>query len=150
MRKRSHMQRTFAKHMAHTGDHEYAAAKAGYAFPAVAGGKLAKNPLVQALTRAEQQKFARDHAGGIAIVNLVSIASDQAQPAGARVQANKALLDMAGIGVQDGDKDRDPSEMNGDELHQALERMQRQQQALERALADRARPVIEADPGLFD
>ena len=144
------MQRAFAKVMARTGDATYAATKAGYAHPTVRGSELAKHPLVQAMTRAEQQKFARDEAGAIAISILLAVGTDQAQPAGARVQAAKEFRAMSGIGMLEGDKDRDPSEMNGDELHVALERMQRQQQALERALADRAKPVIDADPGLFD
>lgn len=144
------MQRAFAKHMARTGDAVYAATKAGYAHPAVRAGELEKNDAVMTMTREEVRKFLREDAGGIVVQGLVEIGTDPKQPAGARVQALDKLGRFAGLGEDDQVNLKDLGEWSGDELHRALDRLNRQTAAIERTLADAAKPVIEAGPTLFD
>ena len=150
-RRLNDMQREFVKHMARTGDAEYSAEKAGYASPAVAGWKLMnQQELVANATREETRRFLLQDAGQIAVGILVEIGTDAKQPAGARVNAADKLAKLSGIAIGDEGNAKDPSEMDGNELRVALDKMERQKQAVERALADRAKPVIEADTSLFD
>lgn len=137
------MQAKFARHFARTGDATYAATKAGYASPDTVGSKMVQNELVQRLTRAEQQRFAREEAGSIAIGVFVEVALGKLFPANARVAAAKELRQMSGIGAVEGDDGRELHEMTGDELRREIARMQAHQDAMQRALADQSRPVIE-------
>lgn len=140
------MRKKFAEIYAQTGNRTYAATKAGYADPAATGSVLAKDPQIIELTRAEQQRFAREEAGSHAIRILLEVGTDPKQPGGVRVSAAKVLHAMSGIGASDETDGKDPSEMSGDELHLALARMERQRMAIEKALSDQAKPIVEAKP----
>lgn len=144
------MQREFIKTMARTGDAEYSAAKAGYAFPQHQGSNLMRKDVIVQATREETRRFLLQDAGQIAVGILVEIGTDPKQPAGARVNAADKLAKLSGIAIGEEGNAKDPAEMDGNELRVALEKMERQKQAVERALADRAKPVIESDAGLFD
>lgn len=144
------MERRFAKEMARPVDPETAAAKAGYAHPRVAAYKLMKSEGVANATREETRRFLLQDAGQIAVGILVEIGTDPKQPAGARVNAADKLAKLSGIAIGEEGNAKDPSEMDGNELRVALDKMERQKQAVERALADRAKPVIEPDASLFD
>lgn len=144
------MQREFARHMARTGDREYAAAKAGYASPRVAGWKLLENPEVELATRELQQHFALDKAGAISIVTLVEVATGKAFPAGARVSAAKELRQMSGIGVDEAPSGKDLSDMSPEELRRFIDAGERRVETMKRALADQARPVLEHDRSTID
>ena len=143
------MERSYIKHMAKTGDGEYAAAKAGYAFPAVAAGKLARNEHVQVATRAEAQKYLREEAGGVSIAVLVSIGVDEKQPAGARVQAAKALAELSDIGLTGEQSRKDPGEMDGAELQDMIAKLERQRDALEAIAAGKAKDVTPSAGDVF-
>lgn len=134
----------FAKAFALTGNATVAATVAGYSHPHVAGAKLRDKPQVVEVSRAETQRFLRNEAGQIAISILVEVGTDPKQPAGARVQAGKALAELSDIGLREEGGQKDPSEMDGNELHALLGKLDRQRQALEHALADKAKPIVEA------
>lgn len=129
------MERVFAKHLAATGDATYAAAKAGFSQPADDGSRKKQHPAIQA----EARKFARallyDEGALLGVKTLMEIASDAKQPAGARVQAGDKLIRHSGLSAIDKD-DKDPAEMNGEELQRALDHLMNE-------LANRAKPVIE-------
>lgn len=143
-------ERKFSKAMARPMDPETAAEKAGYSHPRMAAWRLMRNEGVQAATREETRRFLLQDAGQIAVGILVEIGTDPKQPAGARVNAADKLAKLSGIAIGDEGNAKDPSEMDGNELRVALDKMERQKQAVERALADRAKPVIESDTSLFD
>lgn len=147
------MELQFVKTVARTNDPTYAAAKAGFANVSAAASKLMRNPIVAEATREEAQRLAREKGGFVGIYTLMSIALDDKQPAGARVTAAKVLADKSGIGVEDGDGTLDLHEMNGEQLAAYAAKLQRQADAAARAQADRARPVIDAEPsgsGVFE
>lgn len=140
------MEREFVRHMARTHDQSYAAAKAGYAVPKNAGWKLMSNELIQIAVRSEVEKALKEKLGPAAVYNLAEIALDKAQPAGARVKASEILMKAAGLGAQEGDSGKELHEMTGDELRREIARMEAHQQAMQRALADQARPIVDASP----
>ena len=144
------MQRRFAKHYAATGNAEFAATKAGYSVPHVSASQLTRNDRVMQLTREEIRKFLREDAPAIAVGTMVEIATDPKQPPGARVNAADRLGRWSGVSLEDANLVKDPGEMTGDELDRALAIMTRQRDAMERVKADRAKPIIEAEPGVFD
>lgn len=131
------------KAMARTNDATYAATKAGYSSPAVAGWRLENNPIVMEATREDARAFLRDKAGAISVFTLASIAVDDKQPAGARVTASKVLGDMSGIAVTDADTAKDLHEMSPAELRTYQAKLQRQTHAIDVAMSERATIVIE-------
>lgn len=147
-------ERVFVGYMARTQDKEYAAAKAGYPVPDVAGWKLMKNELVINAVRSECEKALNEKLGPAAVYNLAEIALDVKMPAGARVKASEILMKAAGLGVKDGASAKELHEMTGDELRQEIARMEATQAAMTRALSEQARPIVEAETidekGAFD
>lgn len=131
-------QKAFAEHYARTGDREHAAAKAGYAAPDVSGTQNLAVPAVQAEIARQQISVLYREALPAAVACLVSIVRSDKAPAGARVQASKVILDRT-LGADDPARHKEPHEMTPDELATAIA-------ALERAAADKARPVIEHEP----
>ena len=147
------MQRQFVANMARTKDATYSAAKAGFAHAPVAASKLMANPVIQEATREEGRRLLRDKGGFLGVYVLMDIAQDEKQPASARVSAGKELIRASGIGVDESEAGRDLHEMNGDELRAYAAKLERQADAIKRAQADRARPVIDAEPaapGVFE
>ena len=141
----SGQQKAFIGHMARTHNKEYAATKAGYASPAIAGWKLMENPLIANAVRSECQKALEEKLGPAAVYNLAEIALDVKMPAGARVKASEILMKASGLGVQEGGAGKELHEMTGDELRHEIQRMEATQAAMTRALSDQAKPVIEGD-----
>ncbi|WP_048647513.1 hypothetical protein [Nitratireductor soli] len=139
----SPMQQEFAKNMLRTGDKIYSAEKAGYKTPLVDGYKLMKNELIANAIRSEARKFLDEKAGPAAVYNLASIMLDEKQPTGARVKASEIIGKWSGMAGDDNAGGKEPHEMTGDELRAHIAKMERQQDAMKRALADQARPVLE-------
>lgn len=138
-------EKAFAAEMARTEDATYAAAKAGYSHPQIAGWRLMQNPLVAEATREGARAFLRDKAGGIGVYVLATIALDEKQPASARTTAATNLAKLSGIAVTEGEGGKELHEMDGQELPRYLARLRAQAAAAEARLADQARPVIEGE-----
>lgn len=102
------------------------------------------HPLGAGATRSETMRYVREEAGGVAAYVLAEIALDERQPAGARAAAGKELARMAGIATNDSGEAKELHEMNGEELAQYRRRLAARLEAIERAKADWARPVIDA------
>lgn len=121
------MQRAFSAKMAVTGDHVYAAEKAGYAFPAQAAAKLLDDPDVVAdIQKITLQKL-QSTTLKLAQVAHDRLLSDPDTAAGALVGAIKLAYDY-GFAVK-GAKEGDHAEMTADELRAAAD-------VVRRALAD--------------
>ncbi len=142
----THKERTFVKHMATTGNREFAATKAGYVNPVPSAAKLMSNPIIANATREEGQRLLREKAGTVGIITLLQIATDTLQPANARVTASKYLSDAAGMRIDTESPDKSPAEMTAVELQRAHAETARRLEILESAKADAARPIIDADP----
>lgn len=153
-RPRTARQKVFISVMARTNDHEYAASKAGFVQPATAGWKLLQNEIIRDAVRSEALKFLDEKAGPAAVYNLAQIMLDEAQPAGARVRASEIIGKWSGMAGDEEGGGKELHEMTGDELRAEIRRQHQRTAAIERALADQAKPVIEQEiipsPGAFD
>lgn len=136
-------ERLFVKAMAKTDDQEFAAYKAGYSQPSAAAAKLMQNPMIAEATREHARTFLRDKAPSIAVFGLATIGMDEKQPAGARVTALTQLGKLSGIGITEGEGEKDLHEMSGAELSAYHAKLQRQADAIAAAQAERAKPVLE-------
>ena len=132
------MQRTFIHHMADTGDATYAAAKAGYAHPAVRGAENKHDPTLASEVRRLARERLRTEGAEVGVRVLIEIAVDVKQPAGARVQAADKLVKHAGLSAEGGEE-RELHEMTGEEIARAIA-------ALQHAASDRAKPILDAEP----
>lgn len=139
------MERRFIGYMARLNDKNAAANAAGYKNPAMVGWKLMKNDLIANAVRSEARKFLDEKAGPAAVYNLTEIMLDKAQPAGARVKASEILGKWSAMAGDTDGPGKDLHEMSADELRAHIAKMETRRQAMERALADQSRPVLEHD-----
>ena len=130
--------RTFIKEYAVTGNGTYAATRAGYAQPAARAADALKRPEIVEAVRREQITRLNNELLPLAVQAVERLLLDAKTPAGAVVQAAKLVFDRT-LGAQDGGQRKDPSEMTGEELQQAIEQLRRE-------AAERARPILEAEP----
>lgn len=132
----------FIDEMVKTGDKPYSAHRAGYAQPETAGYIVANKDVIDAAIRQRSAARLNNEGVPIAINVLIDIALDIKQPGNTRVNAADKILKHANAGIE-AVGDKEPHEMTADELAKAIEH-------LNRVKADKARLVIEQDPGLFD
>lgn len=144
------MERAFVRTMAKPHTSETAASAVGYSNPRVAGWKLMKNDLIANAVRSEARKFLDEKAGPAAVYNLAEIMLDTAQPAGARVKASEILGKWSGMAGDADGPGKELHEMTADELRDHIARMETRRQAMERALADQSRPVLEHERSTID
>lgn len=142
--RKTRLETRFAEVYAGTNDMQYAARKAGYV-DHTGAVKALQRPDVQAEIRRVQIERLNSVALPAAVDCLVSIVSDERFPAGARVQASKVILDRT-LGQEGAGEAKAPHEMTPDELNAHLAKTKLALAALESAKADRAKPVIEAEP----
>jgi hypothetical protein len=110
-----------------------------------------QRPAVQAeIVRIQTERLFNDLLPA-ALTCLGSIIANDKAPAGARVQAAKVVIDRT-LGRDDAFGGKEPHEMTGEELSEALAKATAQIEALEARAAAKARPidVIEVTkPDLF-
>lgn len=138
------MEREFVKVMARVNDAVYAAEKAGYRHADVAGHQIAKKPHIQAATFAEVQRFLKDQGAAIGVYTLAELAIDTAIPAGVRRAAASDLAKLSGVGVEEASAGKELHEMSLDELRANAGKLERQREAMLKAISDQAKPVLEA------
>ncbi len=139
------MERAFVQTMARVNDQTYAATKAGYKKPVQAGSDLMKKPGIAEATFAEVQRFLRDQGAAIGVYTLAELAVDTAIPAGVRRAAASDLAKLSGVGVSDAAQGKEPHEMTASELRDHAAKLERQRDAMLKALSDQAKPVIDAE-----
>lgn len=139
------MERAFVQTMARVNDQTYAATKAGYKKPVQAGSDLMKKPGIKEATFAEVQRFLRDQGAAIGVYTLAELAVDTAIPAGVRRAAASDLAKLSGVGVSDAAQGKEPHEMTAAELRDHAAKLERQRDAMLKALSDQAKPVIDAE-----
>jgi len=137
------MEREFIKHMARTNDATYAATKAGYKHPVSLGSRMAAHPLIREATFATVQRFLKDQGAAIGVYTLAELAVDTAIPAGIRRAAASDLAKLSGVGVEEAAAGKELHEMSLDELRANASKLERQREAMLRAISDQAQPVID-------
>lgn len=129
-------ERAFAKAYAKSGNRREAALQAGYTAPDMAASRNLQRPRVlEEIARLENERMTRDLLP--AAVNCVQeILTNTKAPAGARIQAAKLVFDRT-LGAQDALGGKEPHEMTGSELADAIAK-------LEAMAASKARPIEDA------
>lgn len=108
-------ERIFAKHYAVTGDHVYAATKAGYAVPASGGSQNLQKPLVQKDVRRQQMARLQDVLVPLALDHAEDVLSDPERPDREKTLVMKAVLDQAHK-LKNESAELEPHELSGEEL----------------------------------
>lgn len=150
------MQRVFVKHMVGTGDKAYAAHKAGYADPAVAGNKLMYKSHVRESVYAEQMRRLEVEGMPAAVDRLLSTIRDDTKPVGAQVNASKIVLDANHKRQETDNRDKELNELTGPELAALAREAGATKQIIERMLegaedaqAVEIEPEQPTDAGVF-
>lgn len=110
------MQRTFVKVAAATGDQTYAATKAGYAEPVVAGSKLMAKAHIKQSVYNEQMRRLEDEGLAVAVDRVIANARDNTKPGGVQNQAAKIIIDTVKDAQQALAANKDLGEMSAAEL----------------------------------
>lgn len=124
------MQRVFSAHMAGTGDHAYAAEKAGYAVPVNAGAGLMRNVDVAEDVRRRARHTLMTKGAEVGVRVLLELAEDVKQKGSTRGAAAKSLVQLSGISSAAALSEADLAELPADKIRALLAEA-------ERALADR-------------
>ena len=146
------MERTFAKVAAETGDHHYAAHKAGYAHPQTVGAHKMHDPAIQQEILRQQKARMMCEALPIAVATVIDNMTNNAAPFSARNNAAGLVFKYA-FGDNAGAQGKAPHEMTAEELAKAISEANLQLATLQSVKADKAKPIIEhepAKPDLFD
>lgn len=143
----SRMESAFAGVAAATGDPVYAAQKVGYGSPVKRSSQNLAMPAIQAEIRAQQLARLHNDLLPLAINTLETALTDPVVPWGSKMVASKIVLDRVYAPGEAG-AGKDASEMSGDELQAAIDRLRREASA-------RAKPIVEHSPeppktGAFD
>ena len=130
----------FAGVMAVTGDPAYSARKAGYPSPQQRGSQNMAKAAVQAEIRAQQLARLHNDLLPLAINTLETALTDPVVPWGSKMVASKIVLDRVYAPGEAG-AGKDASEMSGDELQAAIDRLRREASA-------RAKPIVEHEDSI--
>jgi phage terminase small subunit len=136
-------ERIFVDAVAVSDNPKVAATVAGYKTPRIDGWRLANDPRVMEASREAGQALLREKGGAVGVGVLMSIALDEKQPAGARTTAATNLVKLSGMAVTESQGEKDLHEMTGPELTAHHAKLVRQAEAMAKALAERAKPVID-------
>lgn len=149
------MQRVFSRHMAATGDHAYAAEKAGYAQPGTNGAKLSHLPDVAEDVRRRARHRLMTEGAEVGVRVLVELACDEKQKGSTRGAAAKSLVQLSGISSARELSEADLADMPPDQIRTLLAEAQR---ALDARIAasktiehdPESPPIAQPAPNLFD
>lgn len=140
-------EKSFSAVMAVTGDPTYSAAKVGARTPQARGSEMMARPAVQAEIRAQQLARLHNDLLPAAINTLETALTDKTVPWGSKMVASKIVLDRV-YASNEGGAGKDASEMTGDELQAAIDKLRRE-------ASSRAKPILEHEEsspktGAFD
>lgn len=130
-------ERTFAKHLGATGDATYAATKAGYSHPGVQGSQVSGRPAVAAEAQRHALAQIQNQVLPLAVSRHIALLTDKKTKGPTLTKA----IDLAykyGLNAENAAKPKEAHEMTAEELALAID-------ALQRAAADRAKPVIDLE-----
>jgi phage terminase small subunit len=137
----------FAGYFAHTGDDVYAAKMAGYSHPHQRAAAKRADPVMAEVVRKEQARRLNTELLPLSLNLLEKVLTDEQEATRNRITAAQTVLKYSLGLTGDGADAKEPHEMTTDELQARID-------ALRRVQADKARPVIDAEPvqdqGVFD
>lgn len=119
------MQRVFSRQMAATGDHAYAAEKAGYAVPVNAGAALVRNPDVAEDVRRRARHRLMTEGAEVGVRVLLELAQDVLQKGSTRGAAAKSLVQLSGISTAQQLSPEDLADLPADQIRALLGEAQR-------------------------
>lgn len=125
----------FIGFMAQTGDARYSATRAGYSRPDIDGWKKASNPALAEHVRKAQVARLNNDLLPKSLDLLETVITDAKESTRNRITAAQTVLKYS-LGQSEGGESKDPSEMTPAEIQARID-------TLRRAMADRAKPVIE-------
>lgn len=125
----------FSGAMAATGDAAYSAAKAGAKSPQPRAFEMLARPAVQAEIRAQQLARLHNDLLPLALNTIETALKDPVVPWGSKMVASKIVIDRV-YAAGDAAAGKDPSEMSGDELQSAIDRLRRE-------ASERAKPIVD-------
>lgn len=131
-------ERALAKHYAATGNKTEAARKAGYAVPHIAGSEVMARPAVAAEAQRISLARLQNEVLPLAIERHLRLLTDK-KTSGPTLSKAIELAYKYGFNSDSVAKDKQPHEMTGEELAEAIA-------ALRRAAADKAKPIIDVEP----
>lgn len=137
------LQERFAEARLYGATGTHAARLAGAKYPNGDSFGLMRNPKILEATRAKAQQLVEEKAGYVAVTVLMELALDDKQPGAVRRGAATDLGKFSGIGVEKGLVEKDLHEMTNDELQAHLRLMRAKASALETAISDKAKPIID-------
>lgn len=130
-------EQTFIERFAASGDRAYAAEKAGYVQPHAAASKLlAREPVRDAVAARIAEHRVKNAEAAFRL--LGEVIADPKYPVQHRVTAARIAITDYRAGEAQAADSKDPAEMNGDELHRRIARLQAE-------VAARAVPVLELE-----
>ena len=132
----------FSRAYAGTGDKTYAATVAGYAMPAESAAQVLARPAVQESIKRRQMARLNNELLPLALDTIETIMRNDKATDSNKLTAAGLVMKYS-VGQGEGSETKEPHEMTADEIQQQIER-------LRAAAADRARPVIEAEPSSID
>jgi len=133
----------FSKAYAATGHKTFAAMAAGYAVPAAAADQVLARPAIQESIKRQQQARLNNELLPLALDTIEGILKNpKATDSNKNTAAGLVLKYTVGSGA-DGGQEKEPHEMTADELQQQLTRLRNE-------AAERAKPVIDAEPSSID
>lgn len=137
------LENRFIAEMRRTDEPVLAAARAGFRQPETLAGQLMNRPAIRDTVRREQLARLNNDLLPLAISTLQQIMTDPKATERGRLTATALVLKHTVGAAVDATEAKEPHEMSAAELQQRIE-------ALRREAADRAKPVIEAEPSVFD
>lgn len=141
--RRTDKEALFIGHLASTGDATFAAMRAGYKDPTVQGWQKAHNPAIVESVRKAQVARMVNEVLPLAVDTIVNVLTAQDASNRDKLTAAQIALKYT-LGQSDQAQDKDPADMTPAEIQARID-------ALRRAAADKARPVIDGQAqGVFD
>ena len=134
--RRTDKEALFIGHLAATGDATYAATRAGYSNAAIQGWQKANNPAIADATRRAMIARLNNDLLPKSLDLLERVLTDDKESTRNRITAAQTVLKYS-LGQSEGGESKEPHEMTSAELQARID-------TLRRAMADKARPIIEA------
>jgi len=136
-------EKRFVELMARTGEVAYSAEKAGFRSIKSTGSIVNARPAVRDAIRQEQVARLNNELLPLALDTAERVLRDPKATERGKLTAVALVLKHTLGAAVDATEAKEPHEMSAAELQQRIE-------ALRREAADRAKPVIEAEPSVFD
>lgn len=131
-------ERTFAREYASTGDATYAATKAQYAQPATSSSRVLGRPVVQESIKRQQLARLNNELLPLALDTISGILNNAKATDSNKLTAAGLVMKYS-VGAMGEGEAKEPHEMSADELQAQIARLRNE-------AAERARPVLDAEP----